>query len=197
MQGADTLAVGGRYHTRRRRMVWLVLAGLLVGYLAYPYVTLYRLDRALENRDAGMIAKLIDWPAVREQLKTDVATSLTTQAYGGSGPEAVGAAIALALSPYVLDPVAERVVSPSGLIAWYSEARRSGRSSTLWEAVSYAFFRTPMRFEVTLRMNDPQYSNVGFEMRLEGIRWRVNRLVWPRLRSIGAPGFSSSGSTTE
>jgi hypothetical protein len=49
-------------------MVRLVLAGLLVGYLAYPYVILYRLDGALEKRDAGMIAELIDWAAVREQL---------------------------------------------------------------------------------------------------------------------------------
>lgn len=106
MQHADTLAVSGRHHTRHRGMVWLVLAGLLVGYLAYPYVTLYRLDGALEERDAGMIAELIDWAAVRKQLKADVTTSLARQAYGGSGPEAVGAALALALSPYVFDPVA-------------------------------------------------------------------------------------------
>jgi hypothetical protein len=38
--------------------------------------------------------------------------------YGAIGAEAVGATIALALSPYVFDPVTKRVVSPSGLIAW-------------------------------------------------------------------------------
>ncbi len=60
--------------------------GIACWLLIYPYVILYRLDRALENRDAGMIAELIDWRAVQEQLKADVTTSLATQTYGGSGP---------------------------------------------------------------------------------------------------------------
>ncbi|MBI2741663.1 MAG: DUF2939 domain-containing protein [Rhodospirillales bacterium] len=197
MQHADTVVVRGSRNVHRRTLVLLILTTLLIGYLAYPYVTLYRLDRALEDHDAGTVAELIDWTAVRERLKADVTSSLAIQAYGSSGAEAVGAAIALALTPYVFDPVTERVVSPSGLIAWYSEARRSGQSSSLWEAISYAFFRTPTRFDVTLRMNDPQYSNIGFEMRLQGMRWRVNRLVWPRIRSIASPGLTSPGPTTE
>lgn len=44
----------------------LVCTALLLSYLAYRYVTLYRLDHALENRDAGLFAELIDWRAVRE-----------------------------------------------------------------------------------------------------------------------------------
>ncbi|MBI2738995.1 MAG: hypothetical protein HYX38_20915 [Rhodospirillales bacterium] len=37
-----------------------------VGACPHRYVTLYRLDRAQENRDAGLFAELIDWRAVRE-----------------------------------------------------------------------------------------------------------------------------------
>lgn len=83
----------------------------------------------------------------------------------------------MVLSPYVFDPLAEAVLSPSGLITWYSEARRSGRSGTFIEAISYAFFSSPTRFEVTLRTNVPQYPTWRLEMRLEGVRWRVSRLL--------------------
>ena len=193
----ETEVIAARRRIRRRVMAYEVLGALLASYLSYPYVTLYRLDRALEASDTRVVAELIYWPSVRTQLKADVKTSLATHAYGASGPEAIGAAFALALSPYVLDPVAERVISPSGLIAWYSDARGSGRSSTLWEATSYAFFRTPMRFLVTLRMNEPQYPNIEFEMRLKGARWQIDHLVWPHARGIAVPGPGASGPTTE
>jgi hypothetical protein len=193
----ETEVIAAHRHIRRRTVAYVVLGALLASYLSYPYVTLYRLDRALEASDTRVVAELIDWPSVRTQLKADVTTSLATQAYGASGPEAIGAAFALALSPYVFDPVADRVISPSGLIAWHSDARRSGRSSTLWEATSYAFFRTPTRFLVTLRMNEPQYPNIEFEMRLKGLRWQVDHLVWPRARGIAGPGSGGSGPTTE
>lgn len=193
MQHVETLAVSGRPVVGRRQVLSVGLVILVIAYLIHPYVTLYRLDRALENRDAAVVAELIDWSAVREQLKADVTNSLASQASRANGPAIVGAAaLALALSPYLFDPLAERVISPSGLIAWYSEARSSGRSSTLWEALSYAFFRTPTRFAFTLRTSDPQFPSLAFEMRLEGITWRVTRLMLKR-----APSLSPTGSGTE
>lgn len=161
----------------RRKSLWLVVAALAIAYLIYPYVTLYRLDRALEARDAATISELIDWPVFRQQLKTDIGSSLVTRGHEGNGIETLGAALGMALSPYVLDPLAEAVLSPSGLITWYSEARQSGQSSTLIEAISYAFFSAPTRFDVSLRTNEPQYPTLRFEMRLEGVRWRVSRLL--------------------
>lgn len=50
---------------KRRSLLWLIVAGLVTAPLIYPYVTLYRLDQALETRDAATISELIDWPALR------------------------------------------------------------------------------------------------------------------------------------
>ena len=43
-----------------------------VGYAAYPYVTLYRLDNAIHTGDAATLRALVDWPAVREGIKEDI-----------------------------------------------------------------------------------------------------------------------------
>ena len=53
-----------------------VLAGsvlLVTTYVAYPFLTLYRLDSAVERRDAKALRRLIDWPMVREGIESDLA----------------------------------------------------------------------------------------------------------------------------
>ena len=57
------------------RARWPLLATVLsvgVAYVAYPYVTLYRLGSAIKGADAATLESLVDWPAVREGIKEDV-----------------------------------------------------------------------------------------------------------------------------
>src|SRR5580700_10523507 len=57
------------------RARWPLLATVLsvgVAYVAYPYVTLYRLGSAITGDDATTLESLVDWPAVREGIKEDV-----------------------------------------------------------------------------------------------------------------------------
>ena len=57
------------------RVRWPLLATLLsvgVAYIAYPYVTLYRLGSAIKDADAATLQSLVDWPAVREGIEEDV-----------------------------------------------------------------------------------------------------------------------------
>ena len=49
-----------------------VILGLGLGYVAYPYVTLYRLGVAVRGADAATLHRLVDWPAVREGIKEDI-----------------------------------------------------------------------------------------------------------------------------
>src|SRR5271168_2666275 len=59
----------------RMRAGWPIVATILsvaVAYVAYPYVTLYRLGSAIQRADAATLESLVDWPAVREGIKEDV-----------------------------------------------------------------------------------------------------------------------------
>src|SRR6202020_1771655 len=57
------------------RARWPLLATVLsvgVAYVAYPYVTLYRLGSAIRGADAATLETLVDWPSVREGIKEDI-----------------------------------------------------------------------------------------------------------------------------
>jgi Protein of unknown function (DUF2939) len=58
----------------------MVPAALLVAYVAYPYLTLYWLDRAVLTGNTAILESLIDWPQVRQQLKADVKLALIESA---------------------------------------------------------------------------------------------------------------------
>ncbi len=48
----------------------LLVTVLLLAYLAWPYATLWRIDRALRNDDSAALAELVDLDAVRGAIKT-------------------------------------------------------------------------------------------------------------------------------
>ena len=48
-----------------------------LGYVAYPYVTLYRLGEAVHSGDAHTLKTLVNWPAVRQGIKHDIDNSQT------------------------------------------------------------------------------------------------------------------------
>ncbi len=57
------------------RTRWPLLATAVtasVTYLAYPYVTLYRLGSAVQTADAATLERLVDWHSVREGIKEDI-----------------------------------------------------------------------------------------------------------------------------
>jgi hypothetical protein len=53
---------------------WLAAAagGLLVGYVAYPCFTLYRLQTALACGDEATLKSLVDWRSVRQGIEADI-----------------------------------------------------------------------------------------------------------------------------
>src|ERR1700733_1747706 len=102
----------------RMRARWPLLATLLavgVGYVAYPYVTLYRLGVAIKGADATTLEALVDWPAVREGIKEDVC-DLADDAPGqktGAELPAFGASFMRGISSSAID----QAVTPEALLA--------------------------------------------------------------------------------
>jgi len=164
----------------RRALRWTALAVLLLAlfYVAYPYWTLYRLDRALEAHDTQSLDAIIDWPRVRRGLRDDIVAEATakllpndadaSRRFGGDLLTAGGAAL--------IGAATRGLLTSEALATLYDERRRAGEPSLL-QAIRFAFFSAPARFHVAVatRRDD---MRVHFEMILEGGAWRVSRLTF-------------------
>ena len=93
----------------------VVIAALGFGY-ASPYIALNTLKRAADARDAQTVNQYVDFPALRESLKQQVAGLLTRRlgAHANGNPlAAIGAMIGVAL----IGPLVDAYATPDGVAA--------------------------------------------------------------------------------
>jgi hypothetical protein len=162
------------------RARWPFLAAVLsvhVGYVAYPYVTLYHLGSAIQSADAATLDSLVDWPAVREGIKEDVCDL----AFDDPGPKRGGA-----LPPFgasfmrgITSNAIDQAVTLQALLAATSPSPLAASRPARQGAdvhVSWAFFDSPATFMVNLQAPG-QAEPLKLEMDLRKGAWRVQR-VW-------------------
>ncbi len=179
------------------RRWFLGLAVLLVAYSAYPYLTLYWLDRALLTADTATLETLIDWPEVRQQLKADVKLALieSAQAQVGKGNFVgiFGGALTALLVPTLVDSAVDEMVTPEKLLNNEEVVKRRREGKSFRDFVAYAFFTSPTEFRVDLR--DPKVADsptLTALMELTGGRWRVVELKLPPVETwLTKPGARS------
>jgi hypothetical protein len=173
------------------RIRWPLLATLLgvgVAYVAYPYVTLYRLGSAIKGADAATLQSLVDWPAVREGIKEDVCDlgtdqQPTVQKADGELPP-FGASFMRGIAASAID----QTVTPQALLAATFPSSREPVPRGADVHVSWAFFDSPTTFMVSLQAQG-QTEPVKLEMDLKGGEWVVQRVWLP-------PELLQSGSRT-
>lgn len=94
-------------------IVIAIVAVLGYGY-ASPYLALDRLKRAADARDAQTVSEYVDYPALRESLKEQVAGLLTRRLHASGNPfAALGAMIGVAL----IGPMVDAYATPEGVAA--------------------------------------------------------------------------------
>lgn len=94
-------------------VVIAIVAVLGYGY-ASPYLALDRLKRAADTRDAQTVSEYVDYPALRESLKEQVAGLLTRRLHASGNPlAALGAMIGVAL----IGPMVDAYATPDGVAA--------------------------------------------------------------------------------
>jgi hypothetical protein len=163
------------------RARWPVLATMLsmgVAYIAYPYVTLYRLGVAIQGADANTLESLVDWPAVREGIKEDVCDLGADEAGPKTGAELppFGASFVRGITSSSID----KTVTPQALLAAATSTETASRPPQPPHGadihVNWAFFDSPTTFMVSLQPQG-QAEPIKLEMDLLHGEWRVQR-VW-------------------
>lgn len=161
------------------RARWPVLAALLAvgaSYVAYPYVTLFRLGEAIRHGDAATLQTLVDWPAVREGIKEDICDLVLdhpqmASASGGLPP--FGSSFVRGIAASSID----RAVTPEALVAAVSTPPRTPTPPNGADVhVSWAFFEDPTVFAVNLTAPG-QAEPIKLQLELRHGQWRVHR-VW-------------------
>jgi len=149
----------------------LILASLV--YLAWPYLALWGLSRAVADADAGpdVLAARIDLAAVRGELRKKL---------NKDSPSTIGKLS----DPFIL--WLERGIRRLGTGAldelvtldWVRErlTANSPPGQGFLPQVSYAFFDSPAGFAV--RLGTPDQTPVRFRMALQGFQWRVTAVYY-------------------
>ncbi len=144
----------------------LVLA--IIGYLALPYYSLYRLDHALVANDTVQLNRYIDLDQVRSGLKRGLRVE------GGGQQEGMASRIfretANSMSAFTVD----RVVTMDWVRQQLSGTGGERGAVSLYESLDHAFFESPNRFLV--RLGELGENPLHFMMRREGLVWRVTEL---------------------
>lgn len=172
------------------RARWPVLAALLtvgVGYVAYPYVTLYRLDEAIRGADAATLETLVDWPSVREGIKEDICDLVVDDPDPQKATHLppFGASFVRGIAANTID----QKVTPQAIVAATVAPPAAKQAATRPGAdvhVEWAFFESPTTFAVDLR---PQglAEPIRLEMRLRKGAWQIRRVWLPAELLTNAP----------
>ncbi|MBP7000689.1 DUF2939 domain-containing protein [Amaricoccus sp.] len=92
--------------------------------IASPWWTLREMRAAAAARDPAALAAHVDFPALRESLKSELAAAMLAEAAAQpDGAAALGAALGVAM----IDPLVDGLVSPAGLrMMFAAEPARGG-----------------------------------------------------------------------
>ena len=167
-----------------KKPVIAALMAVALAYVAYPYVTLYRLGQAIRQGDAPALQSMVDWPAVREGIKEDICDLVTdepTEASNSAKLPPFGTGFVRGIAANAVD----QRVTPEALVAAAQHRQPTAVPVEHGAAVqvSWAFFSGPAAFVVDLHAPG-QDAPIRLEMDLRSGSWQVTR-VWLPAELLG------------
>ena len=120
---------------------------IATSWLLSPYWASYRIHSALKNNDAALLAKYVDFPAVRSSLKPQVEQQLE-QRLGVTTSSNVWGQIQQQGVEWLSDNIVDWVVSPTGILLILQG--KAGYESEMWQATSRYIEQFAKPLETTL-----------------------------------------------
>ena len=92
-----------------------ILLAVILAYVCSPYWSLFQIKRAVDRGDGAYVSAHVDFPRLRESLKTSLEAETSRRMGKGdtTGFKALGAAFAAMMA----GPVVDALVTPEGVIA--------------------------------------------------------------------------------
>jgi hypothetical protein len=144
---------------------------LLLGFLAWPFTVIYRLDQALQTNDRVAIEQLVDTRSIQQQIKRkmnkevessigDVSSSFVE--WLQEGIQRLG------------NDAIERMVTTDWVIAELRSHNADPRQGGFMDHLSYAFFDGPD--SLLLRIGELDDNPVHARLTLSNLEWRITAI---------------------
>jgi len=178
-----------------KRRVWIGLAAFVValfacGYFASPLFAFSALKSAARAGDKDRLAQLVDFPAVRENLKSDIAGAMARSV--GDDPKLKDNALArlgAALLPAITDRVVDNLVTPDGIAAMVRDGRQqpadadsqpAGPSQPKPKVLTHVGYDGLNLFRVTIVRADQPDAPLVMVLARQGLfGWKLTRIDLP------------------
>ena len=153
------------------KLLFYAFVLLLVGFLAWPYTVIYRLDQALQANDREAIDQLVDIESIQQQIKRkmnkevessigDVSNSFVEWLQDGIqrlGNDAI-----------------DRMVTTDWVITELRSHNADPHQGGFMKHLSYAFFDGPD--SLLLRIGELDDNPVHARLTLNNLEWRVTAI---------------------
>jgi hypothetical protein len=180
------------------------LGGLIFFAVAYvfalPYITLYHIKQAVDERDSAALSEHIDFPSVRQSLKDQLNAMLMGKMHSDDMKNNPFAALGMALAGPVVDKMVEAYVTPAGveqLLAGEKPSLKNARkikhaadnadnTAAQEPATEKPLADVAMGYKSTSRFEvEDKKKGTRVVLRRQGLTWRV---TFPRIagRALGA-----------
>jgi Protein of unknown function (DUF2939) len=153
-------------------------------FYATPYLTFQTLQKAAEAKDTAKISQHVNFPALRESVKSNLNTALTNEL--GQRQDNPLSAMGAALASTFINPMVDVIVTPEGIATMLKEGslkprlgkddRQEGASPTQI-SMNYEAFD---RFVVKVANREAPTRQTDLILRREGLTWKLSEIRLPQ-----------------
>lgn len=148
---------------------------------ALPYVTVFNIIKAFKDQDSERISELVDFPALRASVKSQLRE--TVMSYRGSemNPELMEKLREI-VNSQLLDRMVDQLVTPEGMILYTKgqfKMTEVGAGDLFWSFLKQAqcSYISPSEFIISIPEGDK--DTLRFTLERRGYSWR-----WTKIRII-------------
>lgn len=160
----------------------LVLFAAAAWFYFTPYMAVNKLQAAAEAGDAQALNEMVDFPALRTSIKSEVQGSVARGIQKDGGPFA---ALGAAVTGVIVEPVVNAAVTPEGIGMLMKGRtptddedrgddenwRERTRIARRWEAAD--------KFIIQYSDRESGDQQIALVMRRDGLRWRLSGVRFP------------------
>jgi general secretion pathway protein G len=166
----------------------LIAVAVLVGVVGGCYwlslvASLRGLEAGIRERDVVKLEKYIDWPRVREQIRSELQAFVMTQVFKdakkgeeGGLASSIGTLLAGTVAPAMIDRVVDGLVTPQSLVRLLAEKPPSEQPGLSFAREGFTDFD---EYTLLPGTSAPAHPRIRAILRRDGITWRVVRIVFP------------------
>jgi Protein of unknown function (DUF2939) len=169
--------------------IGLVLLAIVGWFFASPYLAVKNMKDAADKRDATTLSSYVNYPALKENLKTTFAASMNAKAEDKSGNPLAGFGAALASA--FMGPMIDAIITPEGLAAMMrgQKPKAAGGASEPVEQDAAAKNKADPdvslgyeglnQFAVNVSPKDKPEQKTKLIFLREGLAWKLNNVELP------------------